>query len=114
MLTPAELWQWLEPTLPLQWIPTANIYMALYIMPIHLYGLFYHPNLLCDHNTLIWLSILGLGENVKVKISKRMAWGFWGIVLKSGLRILIRAPEVPFLVPSKWQKQQNLKVVNTN
>ena len=33
--------------------------------------------------------------------------GFGGyFVLKSGLRILIRVPQVPFSVPSKWQKQQ--------
>ena len=32
--------------------------------------------------------------------------GFWGLVYKSGLRILIRATEVPFLVTPKWGCQK--------
>ena len=37
--------------------------------------------------------------------------GFGGeFVLKSGLRILIRAPEVPFLVPSNWIKRGVLAI----
>ena len=39
-------------------------------------------------------------------VPKVSFWGFGGgLVYKSGLRILIRAPEVPFLVPPKWSKR---------
>ena len=46
-----------------------------------------------------WPKFTFPGSKMIPKVSK---WGFRGVfVLKSGLRILIRAPEVPFLVPPK-------------
>ena len=46
---------------------------------------------------LAFSAILVLFSKMVPKVAK---WGFWrGIYIKSGLRILIRAPEVPFSVP---------------
>ena len=52
---------------------------------------------------ITWPKITFLGSKMVPKVSK---WGVLGgvFVLKSGLRILIRAPEVPFSV--KWNKNR--------
>ena len=55
-----------------------------------------------------WLKITFRGSKMVPKVSK---WGFWGVfVLKSCLRILIRASEVPFSVPPKHWKWVSLGV----
>ena len=54
-----------------------------------------------------WLKITFRGP---IWVPKGVFLGVLGVVLvyKSGLRILIRAPEVPFLVPPNWLKRPHL------